>query len=267
MPLPRGSQLCDVSIDKLGRVVNSSQMANPQSPIPNPQLGERLPSGQEKAAVVRAMFDRIAPRYDVLNRLFSFRLDQRWRRETIRSLALSSHDIVLDIACGTGDLSELAARSGAVVTGVDFAGNMLVGARRRAIRAAFVQADAGCLPFHDGWASAVVSGFALRNFVSLPAVFAEMARVLAPEGRLALLEVDSPRHAILRWGHHVYFNRIVPVLGGLLSDAWAYSYLPRSVAYLPEPVVLQAMLETAGFHAVARRQLSGGIAQLITAVR
>jgi demethylmenaquinone methyltransferase/2-methoxy-6-polyprenyl-1,4-benzoquinol methylase len=144
---------------------------------------------------------------------------------------------------------------------------MLMGARRRGIQARFVQADAAFLPFRDGWISAVVSGFALRNFVSIPAVLSEIARVLAPGGRLALLEVDSPRNAVVRWGHHVYFNRVVPLLGGLLSDSWAYSYLPRSVAYLPEPAALCRILEMAGFHAVRRRQLSGGVAQLITAVK
>lgn len=230
-------------------------------------MKNQLPREEEKALVVREMFDRIAPRYDVLNRLFSFRLDQRWRKETIRSLALSPGDILLDLACGTGDLSELAVRAGAEVVGVDFAGNMLTGARRRGIRAEFVQADAMLLPFPHGWASAVASGFALRNFVAIPAVLSEIARVLVPGGRMALLEVDSPPNAVVRWGHQIYFNRVVPWLGGLLSDSWAYSYLPRSVAYLPEPAVLQRMIEAAGFHTVRRRQLSGGIAQLITAVK
>jgi demethylmenaquinone methyltransferase/2-methoxy-6-polyprenyl-1,4-benzoquinol methylase len=240
---------------------------NPQSPIRNPQLAEELPSGGDKAAIVRTMFDRIAPRYDLLNRLFSFRLDQRWRRETIRTLALSSHDMVLDLACGTGDFSELAAQSGARVIGVDFAGNMLTGARQRRIDAAFVQADANCLPFRAGQFSVLVSGFALRNFVSIPEVLCEAARVVAPGGRLAFLEVDTPHNTVLRWGHGVYFNRVVPFLGALFSDAWAYSYLPRSVAYLPDPPALCEMFAAAGFRNVSRRALSGGIAQLLTAMR
>ena len=228
---------------------------------------ETLPTEEEKAVIVRAMFERIAPRYDALNRLFSFRLDQHWRRETIRALALSPQDTVLDLACGTGDLSELAAQSGARVIGVDFAGNMLSGARRRSIRAELAQADASCLPFRSGWASVVVSGFALRNFVSIPAVLAEISRVLTPGGRVAFLEVDTPHNMFLRWGHSIYFNRVVPLLGAVLSDAWAYSYLPRSVAYLPEPAALQEMFAKADLRNFTKRRLSGGIAQLLTAVK
>ncbi len=241
-------------------------MANPQPPLPNPQ-STLLPSTTEKAAVVRAMFDRIAPRYDALNRLFSLRLDQYWRRVTVRTVAISARDTVVDLACGTGDLSELAAQAGARVVGVDFAANMLAGARRRGIGAAFVQADASRLPLPTAWATVVISGFALRNFVSIPAVLTEAARVLQPGGRLALLEVDTPNNRLLRWGHSLYFNRIVPLLGALLSDAWAYTYLPRSVSYLPPSVELQQMLETAGFQPVVKRRLSGGIAQLVTAVK
>src|SRR5215831_4058479 len=117
-----------------------------------------LPEQSEKAAYVRTMFDRIAPRYDALNRLFSFQLDQRWRRQTIRAVAVTAQDVVVDLACGTGDLSELAVQAGARVIGVDFAGNMLIAARRRGIEALFVQADAGCVPLPDASATVVLSG-------------------------------------------------------------------------------------------------------------
>lgn len=232
--------------------------ASPKSP---------LPFESEKAAVVRAMFDRIAPRYDTLNRLLSFRLDQRWRRETVASLSLSPTDVVLDLACGTGDLSELAAHSGARVIGVDFAANMLKGARLRRVPAELVQADASRLPFPSGWATAVVSGFALRNFVSIAEVLGEVARVVTVGGRVAFLEVDTPHNVFLRWGHKLYFNHVVPLVGAALSDRWAYSYLPRSTAYLPGPAVLRHMFEAAGFRQIERRQLSGGIAQLLIATK
>jgi len=226
-----------------------------------------LPTPDEKAVYVRTMFDRIAPRYDTLNRLFSFQLDQRWRRQTTRAAAVTAQDVVVDLACGTGDLSELAAQTGARVIGVDFAGQMLAGARGRGIKASFVQADAGCVPLPDASATVVLSGFALRNFVSIPIVLTEAARILKPGGRLALLEVDTPANPVLRWGHQFYFNRVVPFLGALLSDSQAYAYLPRSVSYLPSPQTFQSMIEQVGFQQVVRHQLSGGIAQLIVAHR
>ena len=227
-----------------------------------------LPSREEKAVFVRAMFDRIAPRYDLLNRCLSLRLYQYWRRVTIRTATVSAHDTVVDLACGTGDLSELAARTGAQVVGVDFSYNMLVGARRRNIRrATFVHSDALSTPLPTAWASVVLSGFALRNFVSIAAIASEAARLLKPGGRLAFLEVDTPANPLLRWGHRLYFTRIVPFLGALLSDKHAYAYLPESVSYLPEDTELVRIIAEAGFRHVTKRRLSGGIAQLLTAVR
>jgi demethylmenaquinone methyltransferase/2-methoxy-6-polyprenyl-1,4-benzoquinol methylase len=226
-----------------------------------------LPSGSEKRAAVREMFDRIAPRYDGLNRLLTAGLDQRWRRLAVAAVAVGPRDRVLDLACGTGDLAELAARRGAQVVGVDFARQMLRGARRRAVRAQLVQGDAARLPLPDACATVALCGFALRNFVSLPASFAELARVLAPGGRIALLEVDRPAAAWARAGHSFYFDRVVPWIGGVLSDRSAYRYLPRSTAYLPPAPELARLLREAGFAALARRPLLLGSAQLLTATR
>ena len=230
-------------------------------------MSDVLPPDTEKAASVRAMFDLIAPNYDTLNRWLSLRLDQYWRRKTLRSIDVCAADGVLDLACGTGDLSELAAATGAQVMGVDFARNMLVGATRRRIKADFIQADANALPLPPASVSVVLSGFALRNFVSIPNALQEAARVLKPGGRLALLEVDTPRNSLLKWGHGFYFQRLVPILGGLISDRKSYLYLPRSVVYLPEEAELLAMVRAAGFEQVVKQNLSGGVAQLITAVR
>ena len=226
-----------------------------------------LPPDAEKAASVRAMFDLIAPRYDRLNRWLSLGLDQYWRRKTIRTSAVCADDTVVDIGCGTGDLSELAAATGAQVVGVDFARNMLVGATQRRIKAVFVHADANALPLLFASVSVVLSGFALRNFVSIPRALQEAARVLKPGGRLTLLEVDTPDNTCLKWGHDFYFQRIVPILGGLISDRKSYTYLPRSVVYLPEEAELLEMISAAGFERVVKQRLSGGVAQLVTAVR
>jgi demethylmenaquinone methyltransferase/2-methoxy-6-polyprenyl-1,4-benzoquinol methylase len=213
------------------------------------------------------MFDRIAPRYDGMNRLLSAGLDQRWRREAVEAIGVAPGDRVLDLACGTGDLAELCALRGAQVLGVDFAREMLRGAQRRGVRAGLVQGDAGRLPLPDGSVSAVVCGFALRNFASLPTIFSELARVVAPGGRAALLEVDRPRTRWLRAGHSLYFDRVVPLVGGLLSDRRAYAYLPQSTTYLPPERRLRALLVEAGFGAVDHRRLLFGAVQLLTARR
>jgi demethylmenaquinone methyltransferase/2-methoxy-6-polyprenyl-1,4-benzoquinol methylase len=226
-----------------------------------------LPPEAEKHARVRAMFDRIAPRYDGMNRLMTLGLDQRWRRAAIEAIGVGPDDRLLDLACGTGDLAELCAARGARVIGVDFAGEMLRGARRRDVYAELVQGDGARLPLPDGSMTAAVSGFALRNFVSLPDVFAELARVLAPGGRIALLDVDRPRSRVLRAGHSFYFDRVVPWIGGLLSDRAAYAYLPQSTSYLPPAEELLAQVEAAGFLGATRRTFLFGSVQLVTAER
>jgi demethylmenaquinone methyltransferase/2-methoxy-6-polyprenyl-1,4-benzoquinol methylase len=226
-----------------------------------------LPAAESKRAAVREMFDRIAPRYDALNRLLTAGLDRGWRRALLDAAGVGPGDLVVDVACGTGDLAELAAARGARTVGVDFAREMLRGARRRGIAARFLQGDAALLPLATASASVVTCGFALRNFVDLDEAFAEMARVLAPGGRLALLEVDRPASAWLRRLHGAYFDRVVPRVGGWLSDRSAYAYLPRSTVYLPEPAALAARIEAAGFREARRRRLLLGAAQLWTARR
>ncbi len=227
-----------------------------------------LPEADEKAAVVRTMFDRIAPSYDRMNRIITLGFDQRWRRSLIDSLGVGADDTVLDLACGTGDFAVMARERGARVIGLDFAGAMLAAARERCPNdVALVRGDALRLPLAGGSVSVAVSGFALRNFVAIPPVLAELARVLRPGGRVGLLEVDEPRSAVLRLGHGLYFRRVVPAIGALLSDGRAYAYLPASASYLPEGEGLRDMLEDAGFTSVEKRSHLGGAAQSITAVR
>ena len=223
-----------------------------------------LPTGDEKTARVRAMFDTIAPRYDLINRLMTFGLDQAWRRNTVAALALPADALVLDLACGTGDLSRLALRRGYRVVGTDLSAGML-GANGAATP--LVEADGSHLPFVDGAFDGIVCGYALRNFTDLAQTLAETARVIRPGGRLALLEVDAPTSTLLRTGYDVWFTRVVPRIGAALSDREAYDYLPRSVAYLPPRPVLRRMLSDAGYSGVGIRPLAGGLSQLIFATR
>ncbi len=226
----------------------------------------RLPHDSEKAAVVEAMFDRIAPRYDLMNRVMTLGMDRAWRRHTIEALGLGPGDLVVDLACGTGDLSIEAEKAGARVLGVDFSARMLRLAAGKAPGCAFVRADALSLPLPDGRCDGVISGFAVRNFVSLPGVFEECARVLRAGGGLALLEVDSPASPLLRAGHRIYLHKLVPLMGRLV-DREAYSYLPSSTVYLPEEQELVGMLERAGFEAINKKRFLAGAVQLVTARR
>jgi demethylmenaquinone methyltransferase/2-methoxy-6-polyprenyl-1,4-benzoquinol methylase len=150
---------------------------------------------------------------------------------------------------------------------VDFAGVMLKRARARGVGAEFVRGDVAALSLPEAWATVALCGFALRNFVSVPDVLAETARVLAPAGRLALLEVDRPQRSWLRAGHRLYFDGLVPRLGGLLSDRAAYTYLPRSTEYLPPAPGFRRWLEDAGFRDLVRRPFLFGAVQLWTGVR
>ena len=233
----------------------------------------KLPTGAEKVAAVDAMFDAIAPGYDRTNRVISLGLDVGWRRRTVRSLELVPGSLVLDLACGTGDLCRQLADQGLTPVGTDRSAGMLAASR---VPAPLVRGDALALPFRSGGLDGVVCGFALRNFAALAPVLAECARVLRPGGRLALLEVDAPSQPLLRLGHRVWFGRVVPFVGGLVAArsgapraraAAAYRYLPASVAYLPPTPELLALISAAGFTSVARRPLSGGIAQLLTGTR
>jgi len=223
-----------------------------------------LPEGDDKVRAVRSMFDAIAPRYDLVNRIMTFRMDVGWRRRAVRSLALSPGAVVLDLACGTGDLCDDVAAAGYRPLGLDLSAGMLAHARTAA---PLGQADVLRLPVRTGAVDGAVCGFALRNFVELPPFFAELARVLRPGGRIALLDVAQPKNPVLKAGHSIYFGHVVPRIGALLSDAAAYRYLPRSVAYLPAPAAMLDQLRTAGFTAVDRRLLSGGITQLLTGTR
>jgi demethylmenaquinone methyltransferase / 2-methoxy-6-polyprenyl-1,4-benzoquinol methylase len=235
-----------------------------EAPSTEPAMAMALPQGEAKVAAVRAMFDAIAPRYDLVNRVMTFGMDRGWRRSAVGSLTLAHGDLVLDLACGTGDLCRDLAQAGYRPVGVDLSFGMLAHATAHV---PLVQGDALRLPCPDGCADGVTSGFGLRNFVDLGSFFLELARVIRPDGRVALLDVAQPEQALLRLGHRAYFGHVVPRIGALLSDAAAYRYLPRSVAYLPPITIMLDQLRAAGFVAIERQLLSAGITQLFTATR
>ena len=223
-----------------------------------------LPAGEDKAKAVRSMFDSIAPRYDLVNRIMTFGMDVGWRRRAVAGLRLEPGAVVIDVACGTGDFCREVQRAGGVAFGLDMSLGMLQKARTSAPLA---QADGLRMPLRDGLADAVTCGFALRNVIDIPSLFAEFARVLKPGGRIAVIEVAEPKGKLLRSGHHFYFHKVVPMIGGLLSDRDAYSYLPRSTAYLPPTPELLTMLGRVGFDEARMEPLGLGAAQLLTGVR
>jgi len=226
-----------------------------------------LPAADEKRQFVEHMFDAIAPRYDLLNQLMTFGVDRRWRRAAVDALALQPGARVLDLGCGTGDFVAAVAACGARPIGVDLSAGMLREARRRLPAHALTRADALALPLRDASVDAVVSGFALRNLLSVAAALRESARVLRAGGRIALLEVDVPRSALTRRALDFHFLHVVPLLGRVLSHGYAYRYLPASITYLPSDDELRRCLAEVGFVDVRKQRLTAGAAQLVTAVR
>ncbi len=223
-----------------------------------------LPTGPEKTALVRSMFDTIAPRYDLVNRMMTFGLDVRWRKRSARALGLPAGSRVLDLACGTGDFLAILSAAGLSPFGMDLSWGML---RANRTGRPLAQADGAVLPVATASVDGITCGYALRNFTELQSVFDEFGRVVRAGGRISLLEVAEPDHGVLLVGHRIWFRQVVPLIGGLVSDRAAYRYLPRSTAYLPATAELRSMLTAAGFSAVNQRPLSGGLSQLITATR
>jgi demethylmenaquinone methyltransferase/2-methoxy-6-polyprenyl-1,4-benzoquinol methylase len=221
-------------------------------------------AGTLPAEGVRAMFDRIAPVYDAMNRVMTAGLDGRWRRETA-SAVVRPGDRVLDSCCGTGDLAVACARAGGTVTGLDFSERMLERARRKSGQIDWVQGDALALPFEDDSFDAATVGFGVRNLEDLDGGLAELARVLRPGGRLGVLEITRPQ-GFLQPFYNVWFGTVVPVLGKLLPGGSAYTYLPASVKRFPGPEDLARFLREAGLSEVRYRLFAGGIVALHTGV-
>jgi demethylmenaquinone methyltransferase / 2-methoxy-6-polyprenyl-1,4-benzoquinol methylase len=228
----------------------------------------------EQAHRVREMFANIATRYDLLNHLLSGNVDKRWRRLVAKTLYATLPTLphggvrILDVACGTGDLAITLCEIGeARIFGVDFCRPMLdIAASKAATRGSrvpFIEGDALELPFADCSFDAATIAFGLRNLTSVETGFKELLRVLKPGGRVAVLEFSKPTIPVLRSLFRIYFTRVLPFFGGLISGSKsAYQYLPDSVSRFPDQRELAAIMKQAGFEAIAFQNLSGGIAAL-----
>lgn len=217
---------------------------------------------------MREMFDDVVERYDLVNGLLSLGLDRRWRRAAVRAAAAARGDAVLDLGCGTGELSRALADGSSAVVGLDVSAGMLrAAAAHPATHVRLVQGSAFALPFRDGAFDAIASAFVLRNLSDLPGAFAELARVAAPGGRLAIVDITEPSASVLRRPFDLYFGTAAPALGAVFGKREAYRYLARSLAQLPSPQEVVTLLEEAGFRPAAARPLTGGMVTLFTAAR
>lgn len=233
-----------------------------------------LPPPEEKAAYVERMFSRIAPGYDRMNRAITLGMDRGWRAFAAAAVAPPARGRALDIGTGTGDFLPLLAAwmPEGLAVGVDFALPMMrVGlARLNGLhdRARFVGGDALRLPFPDETFDAITTGFAMRNVTDICGAFREMWRVARPRCVLACLEVARPRNPVLRMGHRIYFERIVPLLARIMrADVEAYTYLPQSARVFPDPDTLARMMQEAGWREVRYTLLGMGAVAVHTGIK
>lgn len=225
---------------------------------------------------VREMFDRIAPRYDLLNRLLSLRQDVLWRRKTVSAIGVPDDGRVLDVACGTGDVVlEILRQKGSRVRviGVDFSARMVTLAREKTRHLpsgtlCLSVGDALCLPVKRESVDAVTIAFGIRNIQNKALALESFRESLTPGGRLAVLELAAPQEGLLRDLYLAYFQKVLPLIGRLFSHhQFAYSYLPESVSRFPSPTRFMGMMRAAGFSKVKRRRLTLGAANLFIGVK
>lgn len=230
----------------------------------------------EKAPRVQSMFNAIAHAYDINNRLHSFGRDQAWRRRAVRLMEVGATDHVLDVACGTGDLSEAFQKAGVErVVGLDYTSGMLDIARRKSQRMPddrrpeYVQGDAMALPYESESFDVVSIAFGIRNVAEPDLAFSEFARVLRPGGRLVVLEFAEPRNRLLRWGNDLYTRRIMPFTASLIARdrSGAYRYLPKSIQTFLDPESLGQRISAAGFDVSRQVRMTFGVCVATVAVR
>ncbi|MCD6527778.1 MAG: bifunctional demethylmenaquinone methyltransferase/2-methoxy-6-polyprenyl-1,4-benzoquinol methylase UbiE [Desulfuromonas sp.] len=229
----------------------------------------------EKGRGIRAMFDDIAPRYDLLNRLLSMGIDRRWRRFAVGQLRIPPAGLVLDMATGTGDVAlEIASRTpdSVRIIGEDFTQGMLLKGREKIAaseyshRIELVNAPCEAIPHPSNLFDGVTIAFGIRNVVDRQAGLAEMCRVLKPGGRAVILEFSTPANPVFKFIYNTYFHKVLPFIGGLISQRSAYKYLPDSVAEFPPQEQFKAMMTEAGFAEVRHHDLTFGIASVYVGV-
>lgn len=258
--------------------MNASNKPTTEDRVWTPEALRDPHSGADKPERVRAMFSAIARSYDLNNRLHSLWQDQRWRRIAVKMAAVRKGDVIADVACGTGDLTEAFARTDAArIMGLDFTPAMLDLAehklRTRAIpgaqRLSYLEADAQDLPLEDASVDVVSIAFGIRNVMDAGKALAEFARVLRPGGRVVVLEFDTPALAPVRWFNTCYSGWLMPRTATIISRdrSGAYRYLPRSVGTFMSRGAFSELLEQSGFESVRSRPLSLGIVRLYRGVR
>lgn len=246
-------------------------MTNPSSP--RRTAGEGLPSGEERARLVREMFDRIAGRYELLNAVMTAGLYKLWNRRVVRATGLRPGDAALDLACGTGSLTRAlagAVRPAGSVVGVDFSPEMLRAAKERpSTNVEYRLGDATDLAgVPSGRFDAATIAYGARNIPDLDGLFAEMNRALRPGGRAVCLEIARPTGRLSGAFYGLWFDKIVPKVGGLISgDAQAYAYLPQSVKAFVAPDELAVIMRRNGLQNVTWDSLGGGIITLHSGTR
>jgi demethylmenaquinone methyltransferase / 2-methoxy-6-polyprenyl-1,4-benzoquinol methylase len=225
--------------------------------------------GPERASRVRALFDRIAPRYDLINDLQSLGLHRFWKRRLLSLARIRTGAPVLDVCCGTGDLALALASAGAKVVGCDFSDRMLAGARTRSQGTAnFIQGDALALPVRNESFEVVTIGYGLRNLADLPRGLAELFRVLKPGGQLLILDFGKPRDPVWRTLYFAYLRAVVPLFGLIFcGDSAAYGYILKSLLHYPAQEGVSRLLTELGCAELKVQNLLGGIMSIHRAVK
>ena len=225
----------------------------------------------DKKNQVRKIFDSIAGDYDFLNHLLSFGVDNYWRRKALKLTGVNSGSILLDVACGTGDVAIAAKKLGVInIIGADFSHNMLrlFNTKSDWIIGKNIQMVAENMPLKNESVTNITVAFGVRNFYDIQQGFNSFYKVLKKNGKATIIEFSLPSNPFFRWLYKFYFKKILPLIGGIISgDREAYKYLPKSVEEFDEKINISSLLKTSGFNKVERYTLTFGIVQVVIAVK